>query len=67
MAVMRHNLKELVTGLLAVAGVQEVSQWHRPLQCADNIHWFLLCTPVGIKHETTLTQLSDHSLSLLFF
>ena len=55
MVVVCHNLKELVTGLLAVAGVEEVPQWYRPLQSANDIHRFLLCTPVGVKHEEVKT------------
>ena len=38
-----HNLEQLVTGLLAVARVEEVLQWHRALQCADHKQLLALC------------------------
>ena len=44
-----HNLKQLVTGLLAVACVEEMLQWHRPLQRADHIQ--LLALGVADNNE----------------
>ena len=45
--------EEIITGLVAVASVQEVLQRHRALGRADDVDWLALCPP---KRDSNISQ-----------
>lgn len=52
-----HNLKQLVTGLLAVTSVEKVLQWYRSLQCADYIQLLTFCVPYNGKKNMQINKI----------